>query len=492
MAALLQQGVSKDKILGDIRENGMEGEAFKRYHLTDMKDLSNISRAFGRGEVQRSENDQESVWVWIQEWQESENNPVLFYKLQGETAPEDLNLLQEDFFIVIQTPFQKAMAQKFTSKGVCIDTTHGTTGYDFLLTTVMVTDECGEGLPVAWFLSNHEDFTHMCLFFKLLRENCGQLSPHWLMSDTASQFYNAWVAIMGGTPIRLICIWHVDRAWKQELRAKVKDSEMAEDIYKMLRTVMQATTVPEFKTLLCKLEECLASISVEISNYFEREWLRKKEMWAYCYRVGLGINTNMIVEAFHRGFKYNYLKGKCNKRVDNCLLSLLKFVRDKYFERLIKLTKGKCNYKMRVIQDRHNKSKGLREEMITKVDNCKWSVQSDDSQTSNHRSVQFLYLAASTRCCIFWFYLMKKRKEIKYRTGKYDTKGNSTLPFSSFIGNMKRRRMFIQAVLAVLNQPKPKVVWMRLRSDAWFEMVMRSCNEQQRISELQRQHSCSF
>ena len=48
---------------------------------------------------------------------------------------------------------------------------------------------------------------------------------------------------MGGTPIRLICIWHVDRAWKQELQAKVKDSEMAEDIYKMLRTVMQATTV---------------------------------------------------------------------------------------------------------------------------------------------------------------------------------------------------------------------------------------------------------
>ena len=41
------------------------------------------------------------------------------------------------------------MAQKFASKGVCIDSTHGTTGYDFLLTTVMVTDECGEGLPVA-------------------------------------------------------------------------------------------------------------------------------------------------------------------------------------------------------------------------------------------------------------------------------------------------------------------------------------------------------
>lgn len=128
-----------------------------------MKDLSNISRAFQwfGGQVQRSENDQESVRAWIQEWQESGNNPVLFYKLQGEQAQEDLDLLQEDFFIVIQIPFQKAMAQKFASKGVCTDSTHGTTGYDFLLTTVMVTDECGEGLPVAWCLSNHKDFTRV-------------------------------------------------------------------------------------------------------------------------------------------------------------------------------------------------------------------------------------------------------------------------------------------------------------------------------------------
>ena len=97
MAALLQQGVFTNKILGDIREKGMQGEAFKRYHLTDMKDLSNISRAFGLGEVQRFENDQESVRARIQEWQESENNSVLFYKFQGEQAPEDLHLLQEDF-----------------------------------------------------------------------------------------------------------------------------------------------------------------------------------------------------------------------------------------------------------------------------------------------------------------------------------------------------------------------------------------------------------
>ena len=83
MVALLQQGVSKDKILGNIRKNEMQGEAIKCYHLTYMKELSNISRAFGLGEVERSENDQESVRAWIQEWQRSGNKLSVLQVARG-------------------------------------------------------------------------------------------------------------------------------------------------------------------------------------------------------------------------------------------------------------------------------------------------------------------------------------------------------------------------------------------------------------------------
>ena len=69
--------------------------------------------------------------------------------------------------MVLQALFQKLMAQKLAGKGVCIDATHGTAGYDFPLTTVMVMDEQGEGFPIAWCLSNHEDFTRMCIFFQI-------------------------------------------------------------------------------------------------------------------------------------------------------------------------------------------------------------------------------------------------------------------------------------------------------------------------------------
>ena len=56
------------------------------------------------------------------------------------------------------------------------------------------------------------------------------------------------------------------------------------------------------------------------------------------------INTNMYVEAFHRVLKYVYMKGKVNKRLDNCL--------DK--DRLIKIEKGKNT--ARINNERHQLS----------------------------------------------------------------------------------------------------------------------------------------
>ena len=225
IASLLKQGVSRDRILNDIREEAMQQESeFTRYHLAAKKDLANIMSSFGVSEVQRHPDDQESVRAWIEQWKMSESNPVLFHKFQGESAPDGFDLTKDDFMVIIQSPFQKEMAQKFSSKGICVDATHGTTGYDFLLTSLVVIDEYGEGFPIAWCLSNHEDFTHMCIFYQTIKRNCGVLTPRWIMSDLAGQFYNAWLGVMGGKPLRLFCTWHVDKAWQTELRVKVKDT----------------------------------------------------------------------------------------------------------------------------------------------------------------------------------------------------------------------------------------------------------------------------
>ena len=189
----MQQGVSKQRILNDIREEATNqcSQDFKRHHLATKKDLNNIEKSFGLDTISRHGDDQMSCQAMIEELKNSENDPVLFSKFQGQDLEGEFNLAKEDFAIVIQSPFQKMMAQKFAHKGICVDSTHGTTAYDFLLTSVVVVDEFGEGVPIAWLLSNHEDFTHMCLFFNILKQNCGILSPQWIMSDMANQYFNA-------------------------------------------------------------------------------------------------------------------------------------------------------------------------------------------------------------------------------------------------------------------------------------------------------------
>ena len=62
---------------------------------------------------------------------------------------------------------------------------------------------------------------------------------------------------------------------------------------------------------------------------------------------------NMYVEAFHRVLKYIYMKGRVNKRLDKFLHVLLKLARDKGFERLVKMEKGKYTERISMIKAQH-------------------------------------------------------------------------------------------------------------------------------------------
>ena len=68
------------------------------------------------------------------------------YKQQGESQPQGCNYLcKEDFVLALQTPLQANMMKKHSDgRVVCIDSTHGTNGYDFTLISVLIVDEYGE------------------------------------------------------------------------------------------------------------------------------------------------------------------------------------------------------------------------------------------------------------------------------------------------------------------------------------------------------------
>lgn len=215
----------------------------------------------------------------------------------------------------------------------------------------------------------------------MVKRDCGTLAPMWFMSDIALQFYNAWVGINGGSPMRLLCTWHVDKAWREELRQKIGDVEVESQVYKMLRTVLEQPNEDAFEdhlsTMLGTLEE--EETTKAFLDYFKRDWITRKPHWGYHYRAGLEINTNMFVEAFHRVFKYNYLKGKHNKRVDVCLLQLIKYNRDMTFKRAIKLVKGKDGFRIKEIKRRQGRSLEISTDNVDEVRKKTWTVKSTKS-----------------------------------------------------------------------------------------------------------------
>ena len=107
--------------------------------------------------------------------------------------------------------------------------------YDFNLITLLVIDEFGEGIPVAWAIANREDVTLLVEFLKVIEKSTGPLQLHWFMSDDAQQYFNAWKGVFGakGTT-KLLCAWHVDRAWRSALHEHVSNKQTRVKIYHQL------------------------------------------------------------------------------------------------------------------------------------------------------------------------------------------------------------------------------------------------------------------
>lgn len=62
------------------------------------------------------------------------------------------------------------MLRQFGKAAICVDATHGTQKYKFLLVTVLIVNDFGKGVPVAWLVTTNETEIMLKSFFKHLRE----------------------------------------------------------------------------------------------------------------------------------------------------------------------------------------------------------------------------------------------------------------------------------------------------------------------------------
>ena len=74
---------------------------------------------------------------------------------------------------------------------------------------------------------------------------------------------------------------------------------MCTEVYKRLCMVFEETELLTFEDKLSTLRVHLlqANSAKSFGQYFDTYWINRNERWGYCYRIGLGINTNMYVEA---------------------------------------------------------------------------------------------------------------------------------------------------------------------------------------------------
>ena len=112
----------------------------------------------------------------------------------------------------------------------------------------MKIDEYGEGFPVAWCISNREDQSLLLQFYGAIKNRVGPLSPKWFMLDFAEPFYSAWLSIFpkSSPPNRLLCTWHVDRAWRKHIE-QLPDNQLKISVYHNLRVLIEETNYYKFE-----------------------------------------------------------------------------------------------------------------------------------------------------------------------------------------------------------------------------------------------------
>lgn len=154
--------------------------------------------------------------------------------------------------------------------------THGITQYDFLLISIVVIDDNGEGLPVAWAISNREDVTLLVEFLKAVHVRVGEIAYQYFMSDCAEQYYHAWCSVFGKQNTKkLLCRWHVDRAWRAGLNQQINSIQDRIEVYYQLCVLIEEREESKF---LVRLQQFVSNVSDKYPNmcaYFKREYLPK-------------------------------------------------------------------------------------------------------------------------------------------------------------------------------------------------------------------------
>lgn len=394
-------------ILESMRNTVSESD-FKRIHMLSKKDLYNIKSSFHLtspiAKTLKPPSENVTFEIWIEDMKKN-GDCIMFHKPQGHFMEEHPNLKSEDFVLMIMNQNQREKLKKFGHDTICLDRSFDINSHHFELVSLLVLNEMGEGYPCAFLFSNRLDLEIMTLFFHIIKTTVGSIDTKIFMSDMVDYFYTAWITIMSNVQLRYYCTWQIEHAWRKKLII-IKSKEKQETVINQLKAILQERDITTFKLMLESIVNQLntESYAWHFSSYLQDSCLQREELWSSADGVFIDLKTHPHFERMHKTLNHLFMNGKNAKHFGKALGDIMRFMREKLFDRNILINRGKINNKMKIAIFRHKLSLHSETDSIVTTDEG-WQIPS--TETSEVYTIKEMpvvcrceFICPECKCCI--------------------------------------------------------------------------------------------
>ncbi|KAK3928240.1 Zinc finger protein 511 [Frankliniella fusca] len=441
IAKQLAWGVPPRKIVLSLRDDSYKRQNrfqntwhLKRDNLVKVKTITERKRKC-QSKLRYSDDDATSLSHKVDSLLEEHYNPVLLFKPWMEKTkigPEGTENLPDDLFILaIQTEEQLNMMKEGCKTMLMMDDTHGLTQYGFRLLNLLVKDQFNLGYPrglrlaargpnpaprerdgatrplgypVMHVISSRIDEATLQFAFKALRDRWPDISINCCITDDDPALINSLNAGLGLSIWHILCIWHIHRTLQANIRNHIKDTDLVQEIYVVMCSMINATTEEEFRKLEAAFKLMYANVSPGFFKYMTETFLPKAKKWAKCFRQNYhgNVDTTMHVESFHNILKTVYLNRKPNKRVDD-LLDILLQVEEDYFVRYQNavMTESLSDEDFDAILKRHDRGIKISNLHVANISANLWHVKSQGTDKDTHYTVVKCLDVCTEVLCVF-------------------------------------------------------------------------------------------
>ncbi|KAH7620903.1 hypothetical protein NADE_003512 [Nannochloris sp. 'desiccata'] len=242
---------------------------------------------------------------------------------------KDIQNIVKQLKVEKHSPFATRMLKCFGGDMIFLDAVYGLSAYGYPILTALVRDDYGNGCPVAFCIADGEEATICSTFLSTIAAAAEMEISHVMMDKSKSQ-----IASCKQLGIKyLLCIFHMLQDFEKFCKSQKsgifgKDNKgLRVKIYRELRELQYCENKSTFNVKCRNFKDMLADEAPAVGTYFASEWEKDADHWACYGRLQvkhLRSDTNNLLEAFFRKFKYGFARRRVKQRMED-LVQLLVF-----------------------------------------------------------------------------------------------------------------------------------------------------------------------